>query len=534
MSFDRHQLKKLATPLDETRIQRREQDGKTLAYLEGWFVIQEANRIFGYDGWDRQMVQSERVFTTKDGREVACGYMARVRVSVRMQTGMVVREGTGFGQATASHPGDAHERALKGAETDATKRALVTFGGRFGLLLHDKGVHPVMPAVEPAPSASVGAAPSADRGAHGAIAASANDGSPTQGSIHWLVQADGIAFKVGSAESFCTGLRQLIEAAASGVEVERLSHNNEAGLERLRSLAHLTTARGAHYADVLEGLIAAKIKDFAAPQTGKTETGRSEADKPETDRLEADQPGIEKIAPEEIADGPAQPVHDPAVIPVPLPRTERSYVPVPPYPLARVIERMSERMSERPALAGGIAAKPATPHDTVTANQTNTRDAHAQPTALDQNVAALSKTDRTPTVPTRRSLISGGFSIDKSVLAIPSERRLRSKAHLGLVAARPCLICEALPCHAHHITFAQPRGLSQKVSDEYTVPLCALHHNELHAFGNEASWWRNQGIEPLPKANALWLESAGVQMPESQTVPDGAAALALPVPDKAS
>ena len=34
--------------------------------------------------------------------------------------------------------GDAHERALKAAETDATKRALVTFGGRFGLMLYDK------------------------------------------------------------------------------------------------------------------------------------------------------------------------------------------------------------------------------------------------------------------------------------------------------------------------------------------------------------------------------------------------------------
>lgn len=528
MSFARHQLKKLAMPLDEARIQRREQDGKSLAYLEGWFVIQEANRIFGYDGWDRQMVQCERVFTTKDGREVSCGYLARVCVRVRTQTGMVVREGTGFGQATASHPGDAHERALKAAETDATKRALVTFGGRFGLLLHDKGVHPVMPAVEPASSASVGAAASTDQGADGAIAASVNDGAPSKGSLHWLVQADGIAFKVGGAESFCTGLRQLIEAAASGAEVEQLRHHNESGLERLRSLAHLTTARGAHYADVLEQLIAARIKDFAAPRTGKIEIGKSEADKP----------GIEEIAPEEIADGPARPVHDPAVIPVPLPKTERSYVPVPPYPLAHVIERMSERMSERitdpQPLVADIAAKPATPHDTVTANETNTRDAHMQPTALEPNVAQLSKTNRTPTVPTRRSQISGGFSIDKSVLAIPSERRLRSKAHLGLVAARPCLVCEALPCHAHHITFAQPRGLSQKVSDEYTVPLCAPHHNELHAFGNEASWWRNQGIEPLPKANALWLESAGVQMPESQTVPEGAAALALPVPDEAS
>lgn len=37
------------------------------------------------------------------------------------------------------HPGDAHEKALKEAETDAMKRALATFGNRFGLCLHAKG-----------------------------------------------------------------------------------------------------------------------------------------------------------------------------------------------------------------------------------------------------------------------------------------------------------------------------------------------------------------------------------------------------------
>ena len=114
----------------------------------------------------------------------------------------------------------------------------------------------------------------------------------------------------------------------------------------------------------------------------------------------------------------------------------------------------------------------------------------------------------TPAGPTRRSKITNGFAIDKSALLIPSERRLRSKAHLQFVASKPCLICEALPCHAHHITFAQPRGLSQKVSDEFTVPLCAVHHNELHAFGNEASWWRGKGVEPLVSRNSLWTESA--------------------------
>jgi hypothetical protein len=61
-----------------------------------------------------------------------------VRVRVRAQATTITREGTGFGQAIAATPGEAHERALKAAETDATKRALVTFGSRFGLMLYDR------------------------------------------------------------------------------------------------------------------------------------------------------------------------------------------------------------------------------------------------------------------------------------------------------------------------------------------------------------------------------------------------------------
>jgi hypothetical protein len=92
---------------------------------------------------------------------------------------------------------------------------------------------------------------------------------------------------------------------------------------------------------------------------------------------------------------------------------------------------------------------------------------------------------------------------------VASPRRIRNKAHLGNVAAKPCLICETIPCHAHHITFAQPRGLSVKVSDEYTVPLCALHHNEVHRFRPEEAWWRKYGIDPLLAARGLWQDTLG-------------------------
>ena len=95
--------------------------------------------------------------------------------------------------------------------------------------------------------------------------------------------------------------------------------------------------------------------------------------------------------------------------------------------------------------------------------------------------------------------------IDKSVLALPEAKRLRDRQHLRFVAKQPCLVCGREPCDPHHLRFAQPRGLGQKVSDEFTVPLCRAHHKELHRAGKEAAWWTQRGIEPLATARELWL-----------------------------
>src|SRR5713226_8671392 len=78
--------------------------------------------------------------------------------------------------------------------------------------------------------------------------------------------------------------------------------------------------------------------------------------------------------------------------------------------------------------------------------------------------------------------------IDKSVLTLPETKRLRDKQHLRFVAKQPCLVCGREPCDPHHLRFAQQRGLAQKVSDEFTVPLCRAHHRELHRAGKEVEW----------------------------------------------
>jgi len=116
-----------------------------VSYLEGWQVIAEANRIFGFDGWQRQTIavrcvaQAERSIGRDQKPGWGVTYTARVRVTVTAG-GLtpLIREGSGAGHGIDLDLGQAHESALKEAETDAMKRALMTFGNPFGLALYDK------------------------------------------------------------------------------------------------------------------------------------------------------------------------------------------------------------------------------------------------------------------------------------------------------------------------------------------------------------------------------------------------------------
>jgi hypothetical protein len=82
--------------------------------------------------------------------------------------------------------------------------------------------------------------------------------------------------------------------------------------------------------------------------------------------------------------------------------------------------------------------------------------------------------------------------------------RLRDKDHRKFVSTQPCLVCGRSPADAHHLRFAQPSAIGLKVSDEFTVPVCRVHHRELHRQGDEAAWWQRIKIDPLPIANRLW------------------------------
>jgi len=78
------------------------------------------------------------VWTGTDHPHCLAAYVAKMCIRVHAGDATVIRDGSGTGEGKALSSGQAHEIALKSAETDATKRELATFGNPFGLELYDR------------------------------------------------------------------------------------------------------------------------------------------------------------------------------------------------------------------------------------------------------------------------------------------------------------------------------------------------------------------------------------------------------------
>jgi len=326
--------------------------------VEGWHVIAEANRIFGYDAWDRHTLSTRCVWAGAANSQYGAAYVAKVRVAVRAGPLTITREGCGSGEAKAFTPGEAHELALKAAETDGTKRAFATFGNPFGLALYDRNLAGVKN--------------------RKTLASSPND---YQGP--WLLSLpNGGGQSFEKAAEFIVALRKALTEAA---DIEQLFAIWERNIDTLR-----------------------------------------------------------------------------------------------------VINRQTNGPSPRGVIAQNLL------------------------THLKSRAIALAKQgSQIPYSATESQ--NGSRSKDKSTLTIAEPKRIRSKEHLRFVASQPCLICGRTPAHAHHVRHAQPRGLALKVSDEFAVPLCAIHHSENHATGDERRWWQERKIDPLTVARSLWRESSGIR-----------------------
>jgi Rad52/22 family double-strand break repair protein len=139
MGFSAKQVLALRRNLDHRQVRTREAHGRELFYVEGWYAISEANRIFGFDGWNRETVESRCVLARENRGTFLAVYIARVRITVHADGATIIREGHGTGEGHGASAGEVHDIALKAAETDATKRALATFGRPFGLALYSSG-----------------------------------------------------------------------------------------------------------------------------------------------------------------------------------------------------------------------------------------------------------------------------------------------------------------------------------------------------------------------------------------------------------
>jgi recombination DNA repair RAD52 pathway protein len=77
MAFSEAQVKHLEAKLDSKFVRTRRAEGATLAYVEGWHVVAEANRIFGYDAWDRHTLSTRCVWSDSTNRHYAAAHHRR-------------------------------------------------------------------------------------------------------------------------------------------------------------------------------------------------------------------------------------------------------------------------------------------------------------------------------------------------------------------------------------------------------------------------------------------------------------------------
>lgn len=139
--FNEKQIQVLSYELDSSRIKSRSKGNITLSYLEGFDIIETANKIFGYGNWEYKITTLEQVSQELNHNQnhIIC-YKAVVQIKVYDTTHakQISREDVGFGTGIAKTLADAHENAAKEAVTDAIKRTLRSFGNQFGNSLYDK------------------------------------------------------------------------------------------------------------------------------------------------------------------------------------------------------------------------------------------------------------------------------------------------------------------------------------------------------------------------------------------------------------
>jgi recombination DNA repair RAD52 pathway protein len=142
MSLRKNQTDQLLKGINPSRVGK---DGKGFAHLEAWDVRAHLIRIFGFGNWSADLVEMEPIFETsieKDGKtRWTVAYRATMRLSINtgeMEFATYTEAAVGDSQNNPSRA-DAHDMAIKTAESQAFKRCAINLGDQFGLSLYNNG-----------------------------------------------------------------------------------------------------------------------------------------------------------------------------------------------------------------------------------------------------------------------------------------------------------------------------------------------------------------------------------------------------------
>lgn len=134
--LNKETIENLKAELDPERIKsRKAPGGRQVSYLEGYDIINTANRIFSFGEWAITVLDIEA--EQAGGKTL---YRALVKLDVR---GCLPRVDVGISIVKdKGENAESHETAIKGAVTDGMKRCFRHFGDQFGNSLYDKNEKP--------------------------------------------------------------------------------------------------------------------------------------------------------------------------------------------------------------------------------------------------------------------------------------------------------------------------------------------------------------------------------------------------------
>lgn len=138
------QVRVLLAGINPQRVHSR--DG--MSHLQAYDVRRVLNTVFGFARWSADVVdvtmlydRPQKLGNGKDGAAVA--YRCTLRLTVCAPDGTVLatytEAATGDGVMPLGKHADAHDFAIKTAESQALKRAAVNLGDQFGLSLYNAG-----------------------------------------------------------------------------------------------------------------------------------------------------------------------------------------------------------------------------------------------------------------------------------------------------------------------------------------------------------------------------------------------------------